>query len=49
MAKAKTTQTETYVGSQRGKNRDSNGLQKLSMRMFAAKVQRQQAMSKQEA
>jgi hypothetical protein len=45
---AKQAEKEVFVGSQRGKNRDAFGLQKLSMKMFEAKVARQKAMSKPE-
>lgn len=47
MAKAKQETTEV-IGSQRGKNRDSFGLQRLSMKMFEAKTARVKAMSKPE-
>ena len=49
MAKAKqAVEKEVFVGSQRGKNRDPQALQNLSLKMFAAKVVRQKALSKPE-
>lgn len=48
MAKAKQVEKEVFVGSQRGKNRDASATQKLSLKMFDAKVARQKAMSKPE-
>lgn len=44
----KKTEKELFVGSQRGKNRDTQGRQKLALKMFEAKILRQKAMSKPE-
>ena len=46
--RVKKAEKEVFVGSQRGKNRDSSALQKLSMKMFEAKITRQKLMSKPE-